>query len=569
VTLAAAQKLSSSITKLEDLLAKTASAYEAMMVRGAPAPMLKLARHSLVQVHLQMGEHHLATGQLQAAAESGHLASLFAPDDRDVAMLTVRALLAANDIGRALPVLERAAEVHAADATIQALLAQVYLNSGRADDAVEPFERAIALQPGDVKLMAAYANALAVAGDIATALSAYRKVLALVPDDIALLSRYGLLCNDAGAFDEARATFARLIALQPGRGLYHRLFGKLHAYGPDDPHIRQMEALLARAEPNGDDRRELGFALFHALESVQQFDRAFAHLKAANDIRRGQLNYRPVVFQRLFDNVEAAFANLPAGAIARSPRDESPIFIIGMPRSGSTLVEQILDSHPDASAAGETPAFAALVEKQFLKPDLSYDLSLLGNARSLDALGEAYFAAIGGSADVTRRTVDKYLTNFMSVGIIKAVFPRARIVHCRRNPLANCFSAYANHFDGNGLAFKTDMAETARYYVRYDRLMRFWSSLYGDDILDMSYERLTEDQEGQTRRLLAYCGLAWHPDCMDFHQNRRVVRTASYMQVRQPLYSGTDRRTGQYLAHLGPMIDILAEAGLHPRQTIG
>lgn len=522
------------LSKLKELLAKTTLAHELMVKRGTPADTLQPIRQNLAQIHLKLGQHYLAV----------------------------------NAIGEALPALRQASAFNSGDASVHALLAQVYLNNGKPADAIDAFRRALALRPNDIGLLAAFANALAVAGQIAEALSAYKQVLAVDPDNVDCLWRYAALCNDAGAFDEARAAFARLMTLQPGKGLYHRLFGKLHRYVAGDPHMAQMESLLTSAAPDGDDARELHFALFNAYEAVGDYDQAFVHLKSTNDIRKRQLNYRSEVVNRLFESIESAFDSANRPDFAPSSRGESPIFIVGMPRSGSTLVEHILDSHPAASAAGETPAFGALVEKNLLRGDLTYDLRSLTDAASLAALGDAYLAAIGRIADVAKRTVDKYLTNFLSIGVIKAVFPQARIVHCHRNPLANCFSVYASHFETDGLGFKADMEETAHYYVRYIRLVQFWKRLYGDDILDLSYEQLTLDQEAETRRLLAYCGLDWNAACLDFHRNDRAVKTASYMQVRQPIYSGVDRRTGRYLQHLGPMIRILEEAGLHPVETV-
>jgi Tfp pilus assembly protein PilF len=528
VTSAAAHIDPATLSKMKELLAKTTLAHDLLVERRAPAATLQSIRQNLAQIHLKLGQHFLSI----------------------------------DETGAAISALREASAFDAADAGIHALLAQVHARNGQAADAVQSFRRAIALRPDDANLLAAFAEVLAAAGQPGEALPVYRQALAIAPDNVDWLWRYGALSNDLGAFDDARAAFARLIALRPDRGLFHRLFGKLQTHIADDPHIAQMQALLPEADPEGDDARELHFALFNAYESVKDYDRAFAHLQSANDIRKRQLDYRPVVFNRLFEAIEAAFAPALRPAFAVSPRTESPIFIVGMPRSGSTLVEQILDSHPDASAAGETTAFAALVEKHLLRRDLTYDLEPLASGASIDALGEAYLAAIGKTADTRRRTIDKYLTNFLSIGIIKAIFPRAKIVHCHRNPLANCFSAYASHFETNGLGFKADMEETARYYVRYHSLMQFWKMLYGDEILDLSYERLTLDQEAETRRLIDYCGLDWNTACLDFHRNERAVKTASYLQVRQPIYSGIDKRTVHYIRHLEPMIRILREAGL-------
>lgn len=518
------------LSRLQALLTRTKATHDQLAGRGAASTALTQIRRSIAQIHLKLGQHYLATQQ----------------------------------VGKALPELVEASALDGADAGIHALLGQVHLNAGSPADAVQSFRRALALRPADRNLLAALPNALAVSGNLAEALPAYRHALAADPDNHDLLWRYAAICNDAGAFDEARTAFLQLTESQPGRGLFHRLFGKLHLYVADDPHIATMERLLAGIPQDGDDAREFHFALFNAHEGLGDYDRAFGHLKAANDIRQAQLGYRPEVHNRLLQAIEIAFDPRHPPALGRSPRVERPIFIVGMPRCGSTLVEQILDSHPDASAAGETPAFGALVEKYLLQADLSYDLRPVETPASLQAFGQAYLEEVARTADITRRTVDKYLTNFLSLGIIKAVFPEARIVHCHRNPLANCFSAYANHFETTGLGFKASMEETARYYVRYHALMQFWKKLYGDDILDFAYEDLTLDQEAETRRLLGHCGLDWNSACLDFHRNDRAVKTASYMQVRQPIYSGTDRRTGRYIGHLQPMIRILQEAGLHP-----
>jgi tetratricopeptide (TPR) repeat protein len=533
VTSAFAQIDPATLLRMQELLAKTTLAHDLLVKRRAPAATLQPIRQNLAQIHLKLGQHFLSV----------------------------------NETGEAVSALQQASAFNAADAGIHALLAQVQARNGQATDAVQSFRRAVALRPGDANLLAAFGDALTAAGQPGEALSIYRQVLAIAPDNVDWLYRYGALCNDFGAFDEARTTFAQLIALRPGRGLFHRLFGKLRSYAVDDPHIAEMRALVPQADPDSDDARELHFALFNAYEGIKDYDRAFAHLKSANDIRKRQLDYRPDVFNRLFETTEAAFSPVARPMLAPSPRTENPIFIVGMPRSGSTLVEQILDSHPDASAAGETTAFAALVEQHLLQRDLTYDLRPLASGASIGALGDAYLAAMGRTADTRLRTVDKYLTNFLSIGVIKAIFPKARIVHCHRNPLANCFSAYASHFETNGLGFKADMQETARYYVRYARLMQFWKTLFGDEILDLSYEQLTLDQEAVTRRLIDYCGLDWNAACLDFHRNDRAVKTASYMQVRQPIYSGIDKRTAHYVRHLEPMIRILQEAGLHPAEA--
>jgi tetratricopeptide (TPR) repeat protein len=556
-----------SLAKLEDLLSRTASAYDGLLKAGAASATLQPFRQGLGQIQLKLGQHYLAAGKMPEALGCGEQAMALLPDNREAPLLAARALLAEKRADRAIEILSQATEIHPADATILGLLGQALLANGRPAEAIQPLEAACGLLPHDAGLSAVLANALAATGQIAASLQAWRHALSIEPENLNYLSHYAGICSNAGAFDEARVTYARLIDLQPARGSHHRMFGLLHDYQPGDPRIGMMDDLLVAAQE--EDAREFNFALFRAREAVMDHDRAFGHLKAANDILRGQLNYQPQVIEALFANAEAAF---PTGGPATgllSARDESPIFIVGMPRCGSTLTEQILACHPDVHAAGETTAFPSLVEEYFLQPSLAFDPAPLADGATVHAIGRKYLAALCGTGGLLKRTVDKYLTNFLSIGFIKAVFPKARIIHCHRDPLANCFAIYASYFETNALGFNADMEQTARYYVRYRALMRHWQALFGEDIHDLSYERLTEDQEGETRRLLDYCGLGWDPACLEFHRNQRAVMTASFIQVRQPLYSGVDRRTGHYLSHLGPMIDILRQASLYPHGNDG
>jgi tetratricopeptide (TPR) repeat protein len=553
-----------SLSKLEVLLERSAPIAATMMARPVADPALRALTDRLGEVHRTLGQHYLAVGDMPRAAEHGRQAARMLPADRNAMLLAAKALLATRAVDEAIGLLSGVVSVDGDDIALLRLLGQALLSGGRPRDAIEPLARVCRRRPGDAVLASMLAQAHAGAGQTQQALEAWRSALAIDPDNPGYLARYGALAADAGALDIARQTYRRLTELQPGKGSHHRVLGLLTTHTADDPHMADMQSMLSAADPGGEDARELNFALFRACEETGDHARAFAHLKAANDILRAQLDYRPDVSERLFAGVEAAFGADTTTRLATVTRPDSPIFIVGMPRSGSTLTEQILSSHPDIAAAGETPVFAALVEKQLLRPDLALDLSPLATQSGVMAFGDAYFEGISRRLDPGRRIVDKYLTNFLSIGVIKAVFPKARIVHTRRDPLANCFAIYASYFETDGLGFKADLAEIARYYVRYDRLMRFWHERFPGDILDFVYEHLTQDQEAETRRLLAYCGLDWDTACLDFHRNDRAVRTASFLQVRKPLYSGVDRRTQAYSAYLEPVISILAAAGLHP-----
>jgi len=552
----------SALGRLDAVLVKTTAAYQLLVSRRATESQLAPFRQSLGQLHLKLCEQWLAMGEVEQAISSARQAMTYLPGDGAAVLAVAKAAMAAGRNDAAIAALEAAVGDGVTTAGVRFLLAQLLCGAARPASAIVHFEAAATLAPHDPVVFAALANARAQTGALSAALAGWQKALALSPDNVEYLKRYAVLSNDAGALEEAASAYRRLTQLQPLCGRHHRMLGQQIDYTPGHPHIGQMQAALDASDADGADACELNFGLFRAYEAIGEHARAFAHLKSGNDTLRDEINHRPAVFEQLFAGVETAFS---AEAVARLPvwdRADAPIFIVGMPRSGSTLVEQILSSHPDISGVGESNAFAAITEKHFLTPSLTLDLAPLQDKGIVTRLGDDYLATVRQQAGNARRTVDKYLTNFLSIGLIKAMFPSARIVHCHRNPLANCFAIYASYFATSGISFHADMLHTASYYTLYHRLMQHWRDLYGADIFDQSYEGLTQDQDGETRRLLAYCGLSWDPACLDFHKTERSVRTLSYNQVRKPLYSGLDRRTAHYRAEILPMIRILEAAGL-------
>ncbi len=238
----------------------------------------------------------------------------------------------------------------------------------------------------------------------------------------------------------------------------------------------------------------------------------------------------------------------------------APIFIVGMPRSGSTLVEQILSSHQGVSGLGEIGAFGKAMRVNgphhvgpLAFPELVQSLS----AQDAGRIGAAYAKNVRELAPCAGRVVDKMLDNFLHLGLIAAALPKARIIHIRRNPVESCLSCYARWFE-TGYAFSYDLGELGRYYRAHERLMDHWRAILPEALLiTADYEAIVADLEGQSRRLAAFCGLEWDPRCLEFHNNERQVRTASKTQVRQPLFDGTSRRRGALARRLAPLLSAL------------
>lgn len=306
----------------------------------------------------------------------------------------------------------------------------------------------------------------------------------------------------------------------------------------------------------------LHFSLGKVRDDLGEYTRAFEHYLEANRLKRAGIEYDEARQARFFRDFirycNAEFLRAHAGTGAAS---ELPVFIVGMSRSGTTLVEQILGSHPEVHGAGELHFLRRCLRVE-LGPTDSDD-ELPARLASLDAaglrrVGERYAAALAELAPAARRITDKLPGNMALVGLIHLTLPRARIIHCVREPLDTCVSCFSKLFT-TGHAFSYDLRELGRFYRLYQELMHHWQTVLPlGRMLEVRYEDVVADMEGQARRLLEFCGLPWNAACLRFHENRRTVRTASLAQVRQPIYSGSVGRWRRYEKYLAPLQEALA-----------
>ena len=360
---------------------------------------------------------------------------------------------------------------------------------------------------------------------------------------------------DLKAQDEAH--LRRALALSPhDPGLFHSLSQAI-AFQPGDPAIAAMERLESRrATLPPEARIRLSFALAKAYADCGEPGRGFDHLLTGNAEKRARTDYRESFALGLFDRVrDATPGDFPA---ASEPGLEAPIFVLGMPRSGSSLLEQILASHEGVVGAGEINLFGAAVH------------AVLGPRRFPDGLGaltEADFARIGALyrsgerrlARPGRRLVNKLPENFLLVGLIRRALPEASVIHARRAPLDICLSCFSHLFT-QGQPYSYDLGELGRYYRRYDALMGHWRAvLPSDSMIEVDYEALVADFEPEVARLLAACGLTWDPACLEFHRTERPVMTGSLRQVRQPLYRTAVGKWRPPAVRIAPLIEALGD----------
>ncbi len=444
---------------------------------------------------------------------------------------------------------------------------------GDYDAALACFEAARRLCPSLAGIHHDIGVTLTRLGRESEAAAAFAEAIALAPSSHASLNSLGNVLRNLGEFAKAAAACRRAIALSPENGSYYLNLVKCGDLTIDDPLFARMARLTERSPPLADeDRVALHFALADVMRKAGQQEAAFAQLLSGNALHRTRITYDEPAMMALFARARATFtrAAIDAARVPGKAADgaTTPIFIIGMPRSGTTLVEQILSSHPLVFGAGEVAAFPAATAAFSAAPkpgtgDVSPPPA--GAGAGLERLGTLYLARLEAAAGAARRPyiTDKYLFNFLNLGLIHAALPHARIIHCRRDPIDTCLSCFARLF--NDVPFAYDLGELGRYYRAYQALMAHWAAVLAPQaVLDVTYEDLVGDFPGQVRRMLAHCGLAWDDACLAFHQTARIVRTESSTEVRKPLYRAPARPWRPDDASLRPLLDGLAGGSAVP-----
>ena len=430
------------------------------------------------------------------------------------------------------------------------------------DEAVVAYGRALALNPNLAEVHNNLGAVLREQGHFDQGTAHLQRALALKPDYAIAHWNLGGAAKDDGRFDEARAHFDRALALDPLLAEAHWSRAMLKSFQPGDPELDTLEALAVDRRLTAGQRLYIEFALSKAWDDVGQYDRAFAHALEGSALRRKGVEHDEAATRALFQTTAQVFdaARLERFADAGDP-SAVPIFIVGLPRSGSTLVEQILVSHPLVHGGGEQIDLGAVVERllssagrQAPYPD---SMAQLGRD-DLQQLGKAYLAELPPLGPGKTRMTDKRLGNFRLIGLIRLILPQAKIIHVVRDPVDTCLSCFMHLFTPIQ-TFAYDLPELGRYYRQYSELMQHWRKvLPAGAMLEVRYEAVVDDLEGEVRRMLDYCGIAWDPACLSFHKTDRPVRTISNVQVRRPLYRTALGRWRRYQAHLGPL---LAELG--------
>jgi tetratricopeptide (TPR) repeat protein len=445
-------------------------------------------------------------------------------------------------------------------------LGNVYVALLRYDKALAHFEMALALKPDFAAAMTNLGRALSEVHRIEEALIWYQKAVALHPDMAAVHVRLGDILQSLGRLDEARSAYETAVKLAPTNGGYYRSLSEAKRFTADDAHLADMEGLAQSLESlSQNDQIGLHFALGKAYADLDRHQDAFDHYLKGNTLKRGQLNYDEAASLTRLERIQTVIsADLVQHRHDGGEPSDLPVFIVGMYRSGTSLVEQVLASHPQVFGGGELRDLPQLLSEIDRKhagrgafPELIPELA----GSELRQLAADYLKRVRAFGQAAERITDKMPANFALVGLIYLILPGAHIIHVRRDPVDTCWSCYTHLFARTALNWSYDLGELGRYYRAYASLMDHWRRvLPAGFMLEVQYEDLIAEFEPQAKRLVEFCRLNWDERCLAFHKTERAVSTASAAQVRQPIYRSAVGRWLPYKEMLGPLLTELSRA---------
>jgi tetratricopeptide (TPR) repeat protein len=519
-------------------------------------PALRMAAQLLPNdagVHNNLGNALGRHGRLDEAIACYRRALLLGPDFAEAHNNLGHALLdlgqphdAAASCRRAVDLKPRYAEAHDN-------LGRALLELGRLDDAAASYRRAIEINPEFAEAHCSLGLALRLQGRTADAQASCRKALDIDPQSAESFVVLADSSADRGEFAEAENLFKRAISIDPELPEAWAGIVRLRKMTQSDAAwLAQAQRIAGHPLPA---RREvpLRYAIGKYFDDVKDFEQAFINFQRANELMKlRRATHDKLQLTQVVDLITQSHnSNWLKESRIDAHESARPVFIVGMLRSGTTLAEQILASHPDVFAAGELPYWntaSGVYQSGALKSPPSRTL--------LRKLADDYLRLLEDSSDGALRVVDKMPTNFAFLGLIHAALPNARIIHMRRNPIDTCLSIYFQHFE-TAVSYANDLEDLAHYYTEYLRVMKHWRLILPEDaILDVSYEGLVNDQEAWSRKMLEFIGLPWDPRCLDFHKTHRAVITASRWQVRQKINSASVLRWRNYEKFVGPLLHL-------------
>jgi tetratricopeptide (TPR) repeat protein len=438
-------------------------------------------------------------------------------------------------------------------------LGLTYHDMGDFKNAQSYYERAIEINPKFTHPICNLGNIKKELNNFEEAIKYYQLALSIDDNQYIIHHNLGMAYQALGKFKDSKKHFESALKINPKFARADRSLSMSLKYDINNSHLKSMENKIKDQSLNNFQKIELHFGLGKAYEDTKNYKKSFENYKLGNKIKRDNTKYQINDDIKLFKNIKSSFSNINFKNLENvGNKSNKMIFILGMPRSGTTLVEQIIANHKNVYGAGELKDLTEIIRENFLVND-KIKLPEKFNVKDQDFfnnMGTKYIENLDRYNTNKNYITDKAPLNFRWIGLIKLILPKSKIIHCTRDPKDNCLSLFKNIFEGQ-LHFCYDLEETGEYHKLYQNLMKFWKQLLPNFIYDISYEKLVKNQEFESRKLLDFCNLDWDKNCLTFYRNKRGIVTASFAQARKPIYKNSVKSWQNYKNELLPMFKIL------------
>jgi len=494
-------------------------------------------------------------GPIESAINSFEKALALNPDYAEAHYNLGVAFQRTNQLDNAVECYEKSITLKHAYPTAHNNLGVIMLERSQLDSAVKSFEWAVAYSPEYAEAHNNLGSAFQELNQFDLAKEQFKKAVSINQDYALAFNNLGNSCKTLGLTNEALNHYEKAIAIKGDFAEAHFNLSGVKKYKQSDIQISTMLSILPSKTLNESDQIFINFALAKVNDDLNNQEELFRFLNEGNRLRKAQLNYSIDDYQNKHSVIKKMFShNLLSieKELLSEKKSKRPIFIIGMPRSGTTLVEQIISSHHAVYGADELNTISKLTSS--ILKDSSAQMKNGLTKRSLLTFRQQYLEHLSTLNINEDIITDKWPLNFQYIGFILSAFPEAKIIHLKRDARAICWSIYKNYFSGKGNGWAYNFKDLVSFYALYSDLMNFWHKLFPDKIYDVSYEKLTNNQNDETIKLLQYCDLEWDDNCLNFHTNKRPVKTASALQVREKMYQGSSEDWKKYKKHIQPLI---------------
>ena len=438
-------------------------------------------------------------------------------------------------------------------------LANSYKHLNQLEKAENLYLKIIKKDPKNIKALNNYGNLMQKLNNFNAAIKIYEKAFLIDKDQLNILFSLAVSHQSVGDFEKAKIFALKIVEIDSKNTSAHKLISGITNYKKDRTHLKSMENLTKDQNLNSEQKIDLYFALGKAYEDIKDFKNSFNYLKEANKLKKEKTQYNISREEKIFNNIIKTFDDIDIDSYKKVAINKKIIFICGMPRSGTTLIEQIVASHKKVSGAGELIYLQNIIKNNFFQElNLNKQKIIEEALNQKNILAEKYLQLLNAHNYKTEIITDKAPPNFMWIGFIKIFFPNSKIIHCSRDARDNCLSVFKNNFASRDMEWAHDQNDIAQYYNLYLKLINFWKSKSPDSIYDANYESIVNNPEKETRKLLKFCNLEWDDNCLNFYENKKTpIQTVSVSQARKPIYNSSINSNLDYSKYLHDMYNIL------------